>query len=200
MEKIKIIKDERELREIIKYYEEDFPPAERFSTNYIVKRWKDGSIIANVLYKDNGEMLAYSFSRNLKEYPQYIYLSYLAVNKKDRSQGHGSLYLGELAKRYSDKTILLDIEFVENFEDKTDIKTRRSHFYLKNGFAFSPVSSKIWGVKYNLMTMNGKNDKQFVKDYLGMQKIIQGKYFENQVDIFVQNKQIKDSKTLEQVF
>lgn len=153
---------------------------------------QNGSIIANALYQ-NGQILAYSLSRNFKN---YLYLSYLAVDKNFRDQGIGSDYVKALANAYPSKTILVDIEQVEDLGNKTDIKTRRANFYLKNGFQFTPITSKIWGVKYNIMAF-GKQSESLLQDYLNMQQQIQGADFETKVDVFVHGKCVKSSKTFE---
>lgn len=57
---------------------------------------------------------------------------YVAIDKKHRNKGFGSLVLEDLIFRQVDASILLCIE--RPSAGKEDIKARRKDFYLRNGF------------------------------------------------------------------
>ncbi len=81
-------------------------------------------------------------------------IDYLAVPASIRNMGYGSLFLQNLPQMTGTAPILLfEIENPEMAEDQeTRIQREtRKHFYLSNGIVETPVSSRVFGVEYQIL-------------------------------------------------
>ena len=70
----------------------------------------------------------------IRKYKKICYLAYLAVKQELRSNGIGSAALKVLIAEYSDYQVVVEFEAPTAHSENDDIKLRRKHFYLKNGF------------------------------------------------------------------
>ena len=70
----------------------------------------------------------------IRKYRLIVYLAYLAVRADLRSRGTGSRALRELIRQYPDSQIVAEYEVPEEPDNPDAIRTRRKHFYLRNGF------------------------------------------------------------------
>lgn len=75
---------------------------------------------------------------------------YVAIDKKYRNKGFGSLVLRDLILRQADTSILLCIE--RPFAEKEDIKACRKDFYLRNGFYETGCFIEDSGVEYEFLS------------------------------------------------
>ena len=75
---------------------------------------------------------------------------YVAIDKKYRNKGFGSLVLRDLILRQADTSILLCIE--RPSAKKEDIKARRKDFYLRNGFYETGCFIEDSGVDYEFLS------------------------------------------------
>ena len=70
----------------------------------------------------------------IRKYNKICYLAYLAVKQELRSNGIGSAALKALIAEYNDYQVVVEFEAPTAHSENDDIKLRRKHFYLKNGF------------------------------------------------------------------
>ncbi|MCQ3907312.1 MAG: GNAT family N-acetyltransferase [Mycoplasmoidaceae bacterium] len=108
----------------------------------------------------------------------YVYITYFAVEPTIRNQGLGSKILTEFKQFYSSKTIVLAIEDFSKCIDKNDLKLRRYHFYLRNGFILNDftVTSKMgtFNIMSNQLVSLGLFKKiadEFAPGYITFNKI-----------------------------
>ena len=66
-----------------------------------------------------------------------VYLAYLAVDEKKRSQGYGTAVLKELSRFAEGREIVLDIEAPDSSARNHKQRVRRLDFYERNGFSDS---------------------------------------------------------------
>lgn len=85
----------------------------------------------------------------------FAYLFYLAVDKSLRAKGYGSAILSALKKRYSDKTLFLALEELDEAAPNINERKRRREFYEKNGFTGIPYKLKEASVIYDVMSIGG---------------------------------------------
>lgn len=86
----------------------------------------------------------------LISYDDIAYLMYVAIDKKYRNKGFGSLVLRDLILRQVDTSILLCIERPST--EKEDIKARRKDFYLRNSFYETGCFIEDSGVEYEFLS------------------------------------------------
>ena len=82
--------------------------------------------------------------------PDVILLDYLAVHKKQRSQGIGSAILQALLEKYAGRGLFVEIEAADR-DDPTGEKARRKAFYLRNGLTDMHVIAILFGVRMELL-------------------------------------------------
>ena len=75
---------------------------------------------------------------------------YVAIDKKYRNKGFGSLVLRDLILRQVDASILLCIG--RPYAEKGDIKAHRKDFYLRNGFYETSCFIEDSGVEYEFLS------------------------------------------------
>lgn len=133
-----------------KYMMVDFPPDELKPLQHMFKMMDEGTCTAYAIYEGE-EMLSYFF---LCEYGGFSLVDYLAVNPEKRGQGIGSETLCKLKEVAKDRVILVeceDIDFSPNSNEKK-IRERRIAFYHKAGFKLSGIKTKLYGVRYVILT------------------------------------------------
>ena len=116
-------------------YFEAFPKAERkpfFTLKHAVKKGKAEVYIAT----DNDLVIGFIVC-----YPKekLVMVDYLAVSNKIRSKGTGSQLLTYIKKIYSDKSIVLLIEKLDDNANNQTQRIARRRFYVKNGFESSNI-------------------------------------------------------------
>lgn len=133
-----------------KYMTVDFPPDELKPLSHILKMMDDGICAAYALFSEN-DMQSYFF---LCEKDNYVLVDYLAVNLEKRGQGIGTKTLRALKEIAKDKLILVECEDILFSVDDTEaeIRKRRIAFYERAGFSLSGVKTKLFGVRYVILT------------------------------------------------
>lgn len=116
--------------QIKEIYEISFPKSEKFPFWVLKQCAKENNVrLDAIIDHDTDKIIGMSF---LIFYDDIAYLMYVAIDKKYRNKGFGSLVLRDLILRQVDVSILLCIE--RPSAKKEDIKARRKYFYLRNGF------------------------------------------------------------------
>ena len=98
-----------------------------------------------------------------------IFILYLAVNTKIRSNGYGSYLLRWCLEKYKDKKIYLNIEEVKKEFEDYETRKRRLNFYLKNGFFYTNYISKEDSGNFNILSNNLEID---INQYKMLDKIV----------------------------
>lgn len=125
-----VIEDSKNYNRITEIYNEAFPTNERFPISYLIKKSENADVHFNSIY-DNDKLIGiiYNiFSNNI------LFVLYFAVNNEYRGQGYGSKILEFLKEKYSNYTILLEIEQLDKNANNYEQRLKRKSFYEKNGF------------------------------------------------------------------
>ena len=64
----------------------------------------------------------------------FVHCNYLAVSKEYQDKGHGSSILSWVKENYPGKSLVVDIEELDDTADNWENRIRRKSFYEKNGF------------------------------------------------------------------
>lgn len=119
-----------EMDEIMRLMETAFPPSEQAPRSFLVEQARRDEV-SMFAYSDEGRFCGFTF---MIEDETMAYVLYLAVDGTIRSRGYGSQILASVAERVGDKTLVLDIEPVDEAADNVEQRRRRRNFYLRNGF------------------------------------------------------------------
>lgn len=129
----------------------DFPIAEIRPLKNMIQLYRKHHYIGYGLYH-NQNLVGYAFfAGNKKE--KVILLDYFAVVEKERNSGYGSQFLKLLKEEMKDCLIIAEVESVESTSilQEKQLRQRRIHFYLRNGFIKSSLTCRLFGVHYNLL-------------------------------------------------
>lgn len=134
--------------QIKEIYETSFPKSEKFPFWILKQCAKENNVHLNSIIDHNTDkIIGMSF---LISYDDIVYLMYVAIDKKYRNKGFGSLVLKDLILRQADTSILLCIERPST--EKEDIKARRKDFYLRNCFYETGCFIEDSGVEYEFLS------------------------------------------------
>lgn len=125
-----------------------FPPEEQLPFPLLLLRSqrKDNHFTA---YYDGDTFAGISYCIELED---VAYVLYLAVNDQVRSRGYGSAILGAIKKRYSGKTLMLEIETLSNPEaENYEQRQARLAFYERNGFTTTSIREEDNSVTYDIL-------------------------------------------------
>lgn len=135
--------------QIKEIYETSFPKNEKFPFWVLKQCAKENNVrLDSIIDHNTNKIIGMNF---LISYDDIVYLMYVAIDKKYRNKGFGSLVLRDLILRQADTSILLCIE-KPSICDKEDIKARRKDFYLRNGFYETGYFIKDSGVDYEFLS------------------------------------------------
>ena len=102
----KICKHYADLKKIKKLYKSSFPKNERMRFGTLLKS-ADSPMVDWAAYYDGEKLVGFTY---LAFDEEIAYLFYFAVEEALRSKGYGGEILTHLKQKYSDKTIVLDME------------------------------------------------------------------------------------------
>lgn len=91
----------------------------------------------------------------------YNWFWYFAVSEDLRGRGYGQQILSWMKERYSDRSLIMDIESPEQVCDNMEQRRRRHGFYLRNGFRDTDTAKSFEGIDYTVMILG---DKEFTQD------------------------------------
>ena len=124
-------------REVIDLYRRAFPSEERIPLWHmrLMSLRRDVRLRA---WLDDGALvgLTYTVSR-----PTMLWLFYFAVNDAVRSRGYGSRFLSHLRQEAEGRTIVLEIEPLDDGAPNIEQRRRRRSFYERTGF--TPTGYRI---------------------------------------------------------
>jgi GNAT superfamily N-acetyltransferase len=102
---------------------------------------------------------------------EYVLISLCAVLPEYRSQGIGSLFIAEMAKRYSGKkALIVEVEKPETAKDAAgqDVCCRRIMFYERLGFSLVPhIDFTIWDIPLHVMVHPLSEDPGLINGEIG---------------------------------
>jgi len=93
------------------------------------------------------------------------YILYLAIEDSLRGNGYGSKVLKEVALRYPDKYIVLDIEEEDENAHNNIERIKRKNFYLKNGYKELQIYSNWRNIKFEALSFNGSISPKEYNDF-----------------------------------
>lgn len=147
-----VTQEVEEIKELEQLYYSSFPEEERvpFSVLLLDADEKEQDFISFFV---RGIFVGFAY---LVKHKSMVLLLFLAVKPELRSQGIGSAILQEIYGRYSEGTILLDIESVyEEVDDLAERKVRKN-FYLRNGFSSAGIGFHLLGTDYEVLFRGNK--------------------------------------------
>jgi ribosomal protein S18 acetylase RimI-like enzyme len=84
-----------------------------------------------------------------------VLVDYLAVLPEARSRGIGGEVLRQIAEKYPDKRIFLEIESPEESAPNNAQRLKRKSFYLRNGLSETNIHIRIYGNHMELLALSG---------------------------------------------
>ena len=148
-------------------YLDAFPAAERKPFSVIKKMYRKGKMDVWCI-RQNGIFTGLVITINSED---LILIDYLAVCKKHRGKGIGTMTLQALQSLYHGKRIFLEIESVFDPCSNLSQRQKRKQFYLNCGLTPMQVMVYLFGVKMELLGFNCKIDYDtyfaFYRDNLG---------------------------------
>ena len=146
---LKVVKYKKEYyAQVNGIYEESFPVEERYLNLDKLIESLNTKLYCLV---DRQEVLGFIYLIN---YENMIFILYLAINSKVRSNGYGRYLLKWCLEKYKDKKIYLNIDEVKSEFEDYEIRNRRLNFYLKNGFFNTNYISKEDSGNFNILSNN----------------------------------------------
>ena len=139
-------------------YREAFPRCERKPFSIITEMNKRGKTDLWYFEDDEGFMGLCATING----PDTILIDYLAVAKKRRGNGAGTMMLQELFEHYKDYGVFLEIEALDPKAKNNAERVRRREFYLRAGFEPMGTYVKLFGVDMELL---GKNCRLSFDEY-----------------------------------
>lgn len=82
-------------------------------------------------YFDEDKLIGFSYSSCLRK---SAYLAYFAIDERMRGKGYGTRVMESIIGRYKDKTLLIDIEDLDEKAENYPQRLRRFEFYKRLGF------------------------------------------------------------------
>lgn len=129
----------------------DFPSNERIPYKKYKKAIKENNMKTYGFYMEN-ELYGYIVTREIEN---IIFISYLAIRRKYRYSGYGSILLKELKEFFkNNEFIILEVDSKLGAKNKKELEVinRRNNFYLKNGFKkIENIEYSVYGVEYDLL-------------------------------------------------
>lgn len=140
----------------------DFPACEIKPFWAILKMFEAKEYFAYGNYVD-GERVAYVLIAKPKE-GRVALLDYFAVAQEKRGGGYGSKTLGELKQfvKGSLDGLIIESEHVDYASDEKDKekRSRRIHFYEKNGLKRLDFLSRIYGTEYTVLFLDTQKESE----------------------------------------
>lgn len=145
-------------KQVKEIYIEAFPVGERIPfQDFFSKNFKGYQLYSLTI---NEKVIAMVHFKNLKN---FVHINYIAVEKKCRSKGYGSLILSKIKEMFNNKPIVVDIEELDEKSDNCKEKIRRKAFYKKNGFEFGKYNFWWEGFFMTYMAYGNVDGKEFMK-------------------------------------
>ena len=141
----------RDLDKVTKLYNTAFPDCERGPLEKLVSHDLPGSDLI-ALYDEN-EFVGLVSTLTAGDITHIIYL---AIRGDRRGHNYGSQAI-ELSRRiFPGQRIIADLEAPDENAENAGERTRRTHFYAKNGFEKTEVEYEWQGENYVIWSLGGK--------------------------------------------
>ena len=117
-------------REVIDLYRRAFPPEERIPLWHmrLMSLRRDVGFRA---WLDDGALVGLTYT---VDSPAMVWLFYLAVNDSIRSRGYGSRILSSVRRHAAGRTVVLELEPLDDGAPNLEQRRRRLAFYGRGGF------------------------------------------------------------------
>ena len=132
---------------------QDFPAAELKPFSAVREMMQAGIYEPLVLCDAAGALQAYAWQVLLLGRRSAL-LVYFAVRSNVRGGGIGTQALHALARHYADRLddLILECEHPDEAPDRA-VARRRIAFYLRAGACATRIESRVFGVRYNILTL-----------------------------------------------
>lgn len=142
-----IIKGIMDHRNVKRLYKRAFPFKERFP--YFVLRVLTRLKFIEVLaFYEEAQLCGFAY---IIVQEKVVFIMYLAVAENFLNRGYGSQILSLIKQRYQSKTIILDIEKLDDKAANATQRIRMLNFYLRNGFYETNHYFTMRGVEYEIL-------------------------------------------------
>ncbi|MCQ2514361.1 MAG: GNAT family N-acetyltransferase [Ruminococcus sp.] len=143
----KINKDSPDISKIDKLNNEAFPDDERMETA-IMLDFVEKNYMECIAFYDNEEFIGFV---TIMTSTKLLYISFFAIVPEKRSKGYGSAILKKLNEIYSDKQIMLDLEYLDENAENSNQRIKRWKFYERNGFKYSGYHWSYFDLEFAIM-------------------------------------------------
>ena len=150
LKRVRLHQDRPIPSELKRLYEANFPIEERIPWPRLLESLDHTRCID--CYYEAEELIGMTY---LFFFETYIYLGYLVVEESKQSHGYGGEILELLKQHYKDKTILIDVERLEEEAPNYEERKRRVQFYKNHGFEKLSFHYYFFEVDYDLYSYNG---------------------------------------------
>ena len=134
-------------REVIDLYRRAFPPEERLPLWHmrLMALRRDVGFRA---WLDDGALVGLTYT---VDSPATVWLFYLAVNDSVRSRGYGSRLLNGVRRHAAGRTVVLELEPLDDGAPNLEQRRRRLAFYERGGFALTGYRIHEGDQSYSVM-------------------------------------------------
>ena len=150
----KPIKNAPNKAEIKKLYLTAFPKEERLPW-WLMRFWPALKRSDLTAYYDGATFCGFTFTATAGE---ILYVMFFAVDSEVRGQGYGSTILEHLKQSNPGKTILLNVELLDETAPNNHQRIKRMAFYRKNGFSDTGFNIREVGGVFRVLSSTGKMD------------------------------------------
>ena len=134
-------------REVIDLYRRAFPPEEQIPLWHmrLMSLRRDVGFRA---WLDDGALVGLTYT---VDSPATVWLFYLAVNDSVRSRGYGSRILNGVRRHAAGRTVVLELEPLDDGAPNLEQRRRRLAFYERGGFALTGYRIHEGDQSYSVM-------------------------------------------------
>lgn len=125
-----VIEGSEDARDVERLLTAAFPAYELVPYSFLTEQARRDEV-SLLAYHDDGQFCGFVF---MIEGVDMAYVLYLAVDETLRSKGYGARILADVSERCAGKTLMLDIEPIDEAAPNLEQRKRRREFYLRNGF------------------------------------------------------------------
>jgi len=128
----------------------DFARNELKPLSSMLRSWEEEAYDCYGLFVGE-EILGYAFFVRLGK--NYLF-DYLAIEESHRDEGLGSVFLRQLAECLADADCVVgEVEDPDKAKDEAtrNLRERRLHFYLRNGYRKTHLTSVVFGADYRIL-------------------------------------------------
>ena len=117
-----------EAKEMEELYNQSFIKDERIEFNRLLTAPFDGFILIGQYYEGKLVGMMHYICK-----PEFVQLNYFAITPNTRGHGYGSKCLNWLKQQYPNKSIVVEVEDLDDECDNNEYRKKRQAFYNKNG-------------------------------------------------------------------